>query len=203
MRRSWFAASGLTAGILSEAGLAHAQTLATQADRDQATGADGAAGRVQELVVTGSRLQTTLLNAPAPVIAVTAEQIQQTGTDNLERILTQLPAIGVGLSDTNSENYYAEAGLNLIDLRHLGYNRTLVLVNGRRQVPGDIYTTAVDLNAIPAPLIDRVERIFAHSERLVLPRMTAPAALSRRTAGASSRAMLSIRAREPAVVGVP
>jgi outer membrane receptor protein involved in Fe transport len=157
MRRTWLAASGLTAAILSAAGGANAQTVAPEATQDQVAGSSAGGRSLEELVVTGSRLQTTILNSPTPVVAVTAKPIEQTGTDNLERILTQIPAIGVGLTDTDSENYYAEAGLNLIDLRHLGYNRTLVLVNGRRQVPGDIYTTAVDLNSIPAPLVDRVE----------------------------------------------
>jgi hypothetical protein len=52
------------------------------------------------------------------------------------------------------------------------------------------------------PLIDRVERMFAHSLRLVLPRITAPAARSCATTGASRRVILSLSARLPAVVGI-
>ena len=149
MSRGWLATSCLTMVMLSLSAAAHGQTLEPGPSPDAAA--------VSEVVVTGSRLQTTLLKSPSPIVAVTSEQLAQAGTDNLERALIQIPAIGTGLSDTNSENFYALAGLNLIDLRHLGYNRTLVLVNGRRQVAGDIYTSAVDINSIPAPLVDRVE----------------------------------------------
>ncbi len=154
MRRHWWAGTGLTFAMVV-AGAAHGQTVAPQAT--QSSPADSPDTAMSEVVVTGSRLQTTLLNSPSPIVAVTREQLEQTGLDNLERALIQIPAIGTGLSDTNSENFYAAAGLNLVDLRHLGYTRTLVLINGRRQVAGDGFSNAVDINSIPTPLVDRVE----------------------------------------------
>jgi outer membrane receptor for ferrienterochelin and colicin len=45
--------------------------------------------------------------------------------------------MGVGFNDANSQGNAASQGLNLVNLRRLGTNRTLVLVNGRRQVPGE------------------------------------------------------------------
>jgi outer membrane receptor protein involved in Fe transport len=140
---------------LAAASGAAAQTLEPAATAKQTAAATTTS--VGELVVTGSRLPTTILNSPNPIVVMTSTQIEETGTDNLERAVTQLPSIDAGFTDTDSENFYAAAGLNLIDLRHLGYNRTLVLVNGRRQVPGDIGTGAVDLNSIPAQLVDRVD----------------------------------------------
>lgn len=116
-----------------------------------------AEGEVDEVVVTGSRLAQTALTSPVPVTAVTEAQIEQAGTVNTADILTDLGGVFVGRTDTNSQNFYALAGMNLVDLRRLGFNRTLTLVNGRRQVAGDIFTNAVDLNSVPAPLIKRVE----------------------------------------------
>ncbi|MBV8971539.1 MAG: TonB-dependent receptor [Sphingomonadaceae bacterium] len=110
-----------------------------------------------DIVVTGSRLRQTADTTPAPVLSLGTVQLERDGTDNLATTLRELGPIGVGFSDRNSQNLYAGAGLNLIDLRRLGYERTLVLVNGRRQVPGDLGSNAVDLNTIPAPLVERVE----------------------------------------------
>lgn len=143
MRTRWMVTSGLTLAMLA-AGVAHAQT---EADGSQ----------VDELVVTGSRLSQTAITSPVPVTAVTNVEIQQAGTENIADVLTDLGAIGVGRTDTNSQNNYALAAMNLVDLRKLGFNRTLTLVNGRRQVAGDIFSNAVDLNSIPASLIERVE----------------------------------------------
>ncbi len=177
MRKIWLATSGLSLIFLAAA--AQAQTVQpgqpSEPPQPGAAASSTPNGKVAqkkseferrtndnntsvgEVVVTGSRLQTTVLDSPNPISVTTATQIAQTGTDNLERVLTQLPAINPGFTDTNSENFYAAAGLNLIDLRHLGYTRTLVLVNGKRQVPGDISSNAVDLNTIPAEMVDRVE----------------------------------------------
>ncbi|MGH7009431.1 MAG: TonB-dependent receptor domain-containing protein, partial [Caulobacteraceae bacterium] len=156
----WFASSGLGLVMLA-AGPVHAQAVQTQtseaAPNCTQSNVPGCASSVSELVVTGSRLQTTVLNSPNPVIIATSVQLQRMGTDNLERAITQLPGVAPGLTDTNTENFYYLAGLNLVDLRHLGYNRTLVLVDGMRQVAGDVGTNAVDLNTIPVEMVDRVE----------------------------------------------
>jgi outer membrane receptor protein involved in Fe transport len=141
--------TALCAGLLSTQAAAQSQ----EGPAPQAQ----AASEVEEIVVTGSRLQQSVLSSPVPVTAVTEEQIEQAGTVNTADILTELGGVFVGRTDTNSQNFYALAGMNLVDLRRLGFNRTLTLVNGRRQVAGDIFTNAVDLNSIPAPLIRRVE----------------------------------------------
>lgn len=84
---------------------------------------------------------------------VSVEQIQARGDVNVEQILNQLPQVVPGLSG-NSNN--PANGSATVDLRGLGPSRTLVLVNGRRFVPYD-KSNAVDLNSIPAALIERVE----------------------------------------------
>lgn len=108
---------------------------------------------VGEIVVTGSRIVRQDYVANSPVATVTAEQIQARGDVNVEQILNQLPQVVPGFS-ANSNN--PANGSATVDLRGLGASRTLVLVNGRRFVPYD-KSNAVDLNSIPASLIERVE----------------------------------------------
>ena len=108
---------------------------------------------VEDVVVTGSRIARQDYVANSPVSTVTQEQIQARGDVNVEQILNQLPQVVPGFS-ANSNN--PANGSATVDLRGLGPSRTLVLVNGHRFVPFDS-SNAVDLNAIPASLIERVE----------------------------------------------
>ncbi len=119
--------------------------------------AAGEAQGTDEVVVTGSRLRSTGLAPAVPVSAITAADIARAGTDSIADVLTDSGAIGIGTTDTNSQASATGAGLNLVNLRRLGAQRTLVLVNGRRQVAGTPLTAAVDLNTLPAPLIARTE----------------------------------------------
>ena len=108
---------------------------------------------VDDVVVTGSRIVRQDYVANSPISTVTAEQIQARGDVNVEQILNQLPQVVAGLS-ANSNN--PSNGSATVDLRGIGPSRTLVLVNGHRFVPYD-KTNAVDLNSIPASLIERLE----------------------------------------------
>ena len=109
--------------------------------------------QLDEIVVTGSRIVRQDYVANSPISTVTAEQIQARGDVNVEQILNQLPQVVPGLS-ANSNN--PSNGSATVDLRGLGPSRTLVLVNGHRFIPYD-KSNAVDLNSIPASLIERVE----------------------------------------------
>ncbi len=108
---------------------------------------------IDDVVVTGSRIVRQDYVANSPISTVTAEQIQARGDVNVEQILNQLPQVVPGLS-ANSNN--PSNGSATVDLRGIGPSRTLVLVNGHRFVPYD-KSNAVDLNSIPAALIERVE----------------------------------------------
>ncbi|CAN5130785.1 hypothetical protein BH10PSE2_BH10PSE2_11660 [soil metagenome] len=114
--------------------------------------ADGSQA-LDDVVVTGSRIARKDYVATSPVSTVTQEQIQARGDVNVEQILNALPQVVPGFS-ANSNN--PANGSATVDLRGLGPSRTLVLVNGRRFVPFD-KGNAVDLNSIPASLIERVE----------------------------------------------
>ncbi|MFT6776754.1 MAG: iron complex outermembrane receptor protein [Paraglaciecola sp.] len=113
----------------------------------------------EKIQVTGSRIAKFALSAPAPIISITAEEIARFGTPDLGSILSEIPAISAGSTLIGNNNSNSNAGLSAPDLRNLGENRTLTLVNGIRHVAGQPGTSAVDTGAIPSALIDRVEVI--------------------------------------------
>jgi len=113
-----------------------------------------AATQVDEVVVTGSRIVRQDFTAISPVTTVGQEQLELTQTLTVESLLNELPQVVPGNMRT-SNNSGGEA-FATIDLRGLGANRNLVLVNGER-IPGSSTTGTVDLNTIPASLVQRVE----------------------------------------------
>lgn len=125
----------------------------------QSAGASESGVAREEVVVTGSRIARSGVATPTPTVVLDSEAIVASGAVNIGDLLRELPAIGPGLNSENTAATFSGAGLNLIDLRNLGTERTLVLVNGRRHVGTQPNTTAVDLNSIPTPLIERVEVI--------------------------------------------
>ena len=113
-----------------------------------------------EIVVTGSRIRRPDFSSPNPVISIGAQQIEESGTTNLTDFLTGYPALqGSSGSDQNSGSGagIGYTGLNLLNLRNLGTDRTLVLVDGRRHVSGLPGSQAVDINTIPTDLVERVD----------------------------------------------
>lgn len=119
-------------------------------------------GSVTEIVVTGSRIARPELAASTPITIVAAPEIESSGYLNAADVLRNLPQVGIsGISSSNSNFSTSGGGINTINLRNLGDNRTLVLVNGRRMVSG--YTAGalnvVDINMIPTDFIDRVDVI--------------------------------------------
>ena len=115
--------------------------------------AQGEPQLIEEVVVTGSRIARKDFVSSSPVQTVNAEQIQLQGTVNTEQLLNQLPQVVPGL--TNTSNFPGDGSAS-VDLRGLGAQRTLVLVNGKRMVP-TAQDGTVDINNIPAALIERVE----------------------------------------------
>ena len=111
------------------------------------------------IVVTGSRIRRPNLVSTVPVTTVGGEEFYETGNVSVGDALNDLPALRSTLGQSNSTQFLGTAGLNLLDLRGLGTQRTLVLVNGRRHVPGDVLFNAnsPDVNTIPTDLIERVD----------------------------------------------
>ncbi|GBQ92304.1 TonB-dependent receptor plug domain-containing protein [Asaia krungthepensis] len=111
-------------------------------------------GKSEELIVVGSALSTANNTSANPVQIVTAKQIQQTGVTNLNDYLSRLPSIGA--SGTSNSNTNGGDGASCVDLRNLGQNRVLVLIDGKRTTPnGD--SNCVDLNTIPVQMVQSVE----------------------------------------------
>jgi outer membrane receptor protein involved in Fe transport len=114
----------------------------------------------EQIVVTGSRIRRKDLTTPAPVTVVSRQQFEASGKMTIGDFLQTLPEQGNAPNfqlNTGGINYGAD-GTTRINLRSLGLQRTLVLINGRRVVPGGLgASSAVDLNTIPTEAVERVE----------------------------------------------
>lgn len=122
-----------------------------QIDQSSSDGEPQAGG---DIVVTGSRLRSPNLESASPITVVSAAEFKQTGTTRVEDLLNSLPQV---FSGQNSGYANAATGTSTVNLRGLGSERNLVLVNGRRLLPGDPNSSAADLNAIPGAIIKRVD----------------------------------------------
>lgn len=111
-----------------------------------------------DIVVTGSRVARTGFDNPTPTTVIGTEQIERTGLNDIGDILLQSPQISVGLGASN-DTFQRDIGATFINLRGLGTNRTLVLVDGRRRVSGSREGSQVDVSSIPAAMVERVEII--------------------------------------------
>ncbi|WP_025293842.1 TonB-dependent receptor plug domain-containing protein [Sphingomonas sanxanigenens] len=119
-----------------------------------------AADEGDEIIVTGSRIQRTDYDLANPVVSITAETLEQSGNVQVVDTLAQNPALLNSLSGartSGSLSDFGAVGVSLLDLRGLGENRTLTLVNGRRHVSSVSGTAAVDINTIPTDLIESVD----------------------------------------------
>ncbi len=141
---------------------AGAQTTADSPSAASA-GSQRAAGAepVETIQVTGSRLLRSSGQMPTPTTIIDAAVIEASGAKNIGDLMHQLPALAGGIgavsaSDSNGGNQQS-AGLELANLRGLGAVRTLVLVNGRRHVPGAAGEASVDLAMIPTALVERID----------------------------------------------
>ncbi|TXC69049.1 TonB-dependent receptor [Sphingorhabdus soli] len=143
-----------------DADQAAAQAAADQDATDATVSADGTeVTQGDAIVVTGSRIRRPNLESTVPVTTVDGAEFFETGRTSVGDTLNELPALRSTFSQSNSTRFLGTAGLNLLDLRGLGTQRTLVLVNGRRHVGGDILSNSVspDVNTIPTDLIERVD----------------------------------------------
>jgi iron complex outermembrane receptor protein len=106
------------------------------------------------IVITGSRIVRPDLEAPSPITTVDSEQFDLTGTVTVETLLNELPQLIPG--NTRTSNNQGGEDFSTLDLRGLGPQRTLILVDGER-VPASSTSGVVDIGTIPAGLIERVD----------------------------------------------
>ena len=133
----------------------HADTASTQ--KPDGPTADKAAAPLEEITVSSSRVPPVSSSAPTPTTVLTADQMQSTLAPNVADALNQTVSSLLGSSTpATSTLSVAQSGANYLNLRNLGANRTLVLVDGQRFVPTNA-TGTVDINVLPQALVDRVE----------------------------------------------
>lgn len=129
----------------SSSGVAFAQ----EATQTQATNLD-------RIEVTGSRIRQVELETAQPVLTISREDIQNQGFNSVADILQNISAAGSPtFSRTSPLTANQEAGGQYIDLRNLGAQRTLVLINGKRLgISPDGFQ---DISTIPAVIVERIE----------------------------------------------
>ncbi|WP_445773720.1 TonB-dependent receptor plug domain-containing protein [Shewanella sp.] len=112
--------------------------------------------KVERIEVTGSRIQRQDMETASPVTVISAESIRAEGFTSVDELLqaqTSMAGAALGSSSNNGSD-----GVAQVDLRGMGSQRTLVLLNGRRMVnSGSGADSSVDLNSIPVAMIARVE----------------------------------------------
>jgi iron complex outermembrane recepter protein len=119
----------------------------------QDTKADGD-DKEKAIVVTGSRIKVPGLVATSPIASVGSETIALTRAVTVEDFSTRIPQLAGGVSSSVATT--DSFGAQTLDLRGLGQNRTLVLINGTRAVPFS-FRNSVDVSGIPATLLKRVD----------------------------------------------
>lgn len=138
-------------------------TQTTDADAQQnAATADPAEAHAPDVVVTGSRIRRAGFDAPTPVAVSDAQDVKLSGQVNIERALLELPQVSLGANAFTLAVTGSGGGFADVNLRGLGSNRNLVLVNGRRFAIVNA-SQITDTNTIPAGLIDRTEIVTGGS----------------------------------------
>jgi iron complex outermembrane receptor protein len=166
------------AALIGSAAAAEAQSTLPPPDAAQAPATAAPPSAQGDIVITGSRIRRDPLNQNAPVVFLDKSSIDKTGLSAIADVLQRIPSSSGGLNTkVNASGNLGNppdgggvgAGSATIDLRYLGTNRTLVLVDGLRFVnatsasgiPG-----SVDLNTIPINMIDRIEVLQAGASPL-------------------------------------
>ena len=129
---------------------AGAPGLAAAADAPDST-------TLQEVVVTGSHIRQNGLQSPVPITVVTAQELKAMAPSTLIEGLVQLPEF-YNSQTPNSGNYFTRGGYGNLDIRGLGINRTLTLLNGRRVISQTAFG-GVDVNMFPQGMIQSVETV--------------------------------------------
>jgi len=110
------------------------------------------------ITVTGSRIERIDFEGPMPVVVFDRADFERAGINTLEEFAWKLPLNWGPFGDTLGMTQGRDVGYADFDLRGIGTDSTLTLVNGRRIAPYPRYSgTAIDVNAIPISAIDRIE----------------------------------------------
>jgi iron complex outermembrane receptor protein len=114
--------------------------------------------QVERIKVTGSRISRDAnIGAAAPIQTISGDDIRQSGEFTIAEVVNDIPALFSSTTSEGSNDSGFANGTNVLDLRGLGSNRTLVLVNGKRHVGGVGGASSVDVGSIPTKLLREVE----------------------------------------------
>lgn len=117
---------------------------------------------LEEVVITGSRIVRRDLDAASPIVTVGSQNFEESSTLAVESVLNQLPQFVPSNTQFNTSDVFPSAtstpGISTVNMRGLGANRTLVLIDGRRGQPVNS-TLVIDTNSIPSSALESVEII--------------------------------------------
>src|SRR5690606_9263641 len=140
----------------------YARTILSTALATAIAGITGAAyaqeATLEEVVTTGSRIRMTGMETPTPVTAMDASELSSMAPGNMIESLSQLPQFLNNSTPQTTLNYAGSGGASNLNLRGIGSQRTLVLLDGRRVTPSS-RTNTVDINLFPDAMIRRVETV--------------------------------------------
>lgn len=137
---------------------AYAQEAEAPADKSGEATAESAGGvkQLQGVQVTGSRIKQKNLTESSSTTVFSDKELRLQGTTSIESLINQVPQAFAGFTSADSNG---ATGTATVNLRGLGPQETLVLIDGKRLMPGDPLQTppSADLNFVPAALVERVE----------------------------------------------
>jgi iron complex outermembrane receptor protein len=112
----------------------------------------------EEVIVTGTRVQTTGMQTPTPVTQVTAAELDAAAPGTLIEGISQLPQFFDNQTPNSPGSWFTRGGYGNLNLRGLGINRTLTLLDGRRMISSTPFGD-VDINVFPEAMVERVETV--------------------------------------------
>lgn len=151
---------GTVKGTLFRSACCRALALAAFAGSASASAQEQSAATAAEdgeIVVTGSLIARRDFDSASPIVTLDRKLIERSSAVSVDTFVQSLPQLGSANSGATGNNT-ANGGISTVNLHNLGENRTLVLLDGRRVVPGDGFG-AVDLNLFPVQLIQSVDQI--------------------------------------------
>jgi outer membrane receptor protein involved in Fe transport len=115
----------------------------------------------ETVIVSGTLITIQGYQAPTPVTVVGTEQLLRDSKTDIGDEIRELPAVGASASPSNgigaNDAAQGDSGLDAINLRNLGANRTLILFDGQRVVSSNLFGGGVDLSTIPTGLVQRID----------------------------------------------
>ncbi|GFZ90420.1 TonB-dependent receptor domain-containing protein [Dyella caseinilytica] len=154
MKQKTMLAAAIATALMLHSWAVSAQDTTPTSQSDQADAKK--AKDLDTVTVTGSHIRSVDVETSQPVYTMTRQQIQATGLTNLNDVLARLPSAGtpdITPQDTLSSGM--DVGGRYVDIRYLGSNRTLVLVNGHRW--SSSLSGLTDLSTIPVSMIERID----------------------------------------------